>query len=114
MWRRSINVDSSSTISHQSDQYWDGREQGGEKEKKNVKFVDDQQLPSKNSKKSKNRMINSSSGEMESPNKKPHVMNKVFGQHTAGAAKRIVSVQTKSEASLVIIEILLYCYVESM
>ena len=102
MCPRSINVESSGAISHQSDEYWGGCEQEGGKEKKNVKFIDEQQLPSK---KRKNGMISSSIAQMEeSPNKKLEVLTRGSCKHTVAAPKRIVSVRTTSEEALVIIE----------
>jgi len=96
---RSINVESSSAISHQSHEYWVGREQEGGKEKRNVKIIDEQSLPLK---KRKNGMINSSIGQMEeSPNKKLQMLTRGSCQYTVAAPKRIVSVQTTSEEALI-------------
>ena len=70
--------------------------------------MDDQQLTSKKRKinqlqldQFQNGMINSSLD--ESPNKKPQVLSNGSGEQTAIASKRIVSVRTRSEASVVII-----------
>lgn len=97
--RRSINVDSTSTVSHQSAPYRGDREQSRETVEKNVKFMEDQLLPSK---KRKNGMIDSSIEQTEkSPKKKFQLMTKASGQHNVAAAKRILSVQARSEASLI-------------
>lgn len=96
---RSTNVDSSSSISVQSDQYWNVSEQDGGKEEKNVNLMDEQQLPSQ---KRKNGIMNSSVGQMEeSPNKKIQVLTRGSGQHTATAPQRVVSVQTRSEEAMI-------------
>lgn len=106
----SINVNSGRAVSHQSDQSSSCNERGGEKEKKNVKFMDDLQLPSK--KRKINYMqseqiengINSSMDDNscyhgESPNKKLQELSMDFGEKRAAAQKRIVAVRTNSEES---------------
>jgi hypothetical protein len=70
--------------------------------------MDDQQLPSNKRKinqlqldQFQNGMTNSSMD--ESPNKKHQALSNGPGEQTATAPKRIVSVRTRSEASVVII-----------
>jgi len=101
---RSINVDSRSEVSHQSDQYWDFHERDGKEEKNSARFMGSQQFPSK--KRKINYMqseqiengINSSIDDspcdhVESPNKKHQALSK--------GSKRIASVRTRSEASVI-------------
>lgn len=106
---RSVNVDSGRAISHQSDQSSDCHEQGGEKEKKNAKFMNDHQLPSKKRKINYMQSVeiekygnNSSMDDTpvcchgESPTK-----IKGSRQQTVATPKRIASVRTKSAESAI-------------
>jgi hypothetical protein len=98
---------SNGVVASQDDKYWDCHERGWEKEKKNGKFLDDQQLPS--NKRTMNYMesaqienrINSSIDDShcchkKSPNKKHHALSR----GSAAAPKRIVSTRTRSESSV--------------
>lgn len=101
---RSVNIGSSGIVSHQSSD--SHKRAAQEKNEKDTRFMDDQQLTSKKRKinqlqldQFQNGMINSSLD--ESPNKKPQVLSNGSGKQTATAPKRIVSVRTRSEASVV-------------
>lgn len=102
-----MNVDSGEAISHQSDQSSDCHEQGGKKEKKNDKFIDDHQLPSKKRKinyMQSTQIENGNNSSMddtpaccheESPTKKHQSLSK------GSTPKRIASVRTKSAESTI-------------
>lgn len=102
----SVNVDAGDTVSNQSNESSDSHERVGEKDGRDDRFMDDQQLPSNK------RQINhlqldqfqnglSNSSMEESSNKKHQVLSNGSGEQTAAAPKRIVSVRTISEASVI-------------
>jgi hypothetical protein len=108
----SINVDSGRAVFHQSDQSSGCNEQGGEKGKKSVKFMDDQKLPSKKRKinymQSEQIEYGINSSVDESPfcqgesSKKMHQLVPSSGSGekiTAAKPKRIVLARTRSEES---------------
>jgi len=110
---RSIHVHSGGAISYQSDQSSDCHERGGEKEKKNTKFMDDHQLPSKKRKinyMQSAQIENENNSSMddsptccheESPTKKHQALSKGSGQQTVAAPKKIASVRTRSAESAI-------------
>lgn len=101
--RRSHNTDSTTAVSHHPS---DSHEQVGDKDGKNTRFMDDQQRPSHKRKinhlqldQFQNGMINPSME--ESPTKKHQGLSNDSFEHTAPVTKKIVSVRTKSEASVI-------------
>eukprot|EP00253_Pinus_taeda_P025592 PITA_25592 len=109
----SVNVDSGDSVSHQSNESSDSHERVREKDERNTGFMDDQQLTSNRREitslqldQFQNGMLNSSMD--ESPNKKHQALSQGGGEQTVAAPKRVVCMRTTSEASVVIIELLLF------
>lgn len=101
-----VNVDSRDSVSHQSNESSDSDERVRKKDGRNTGFMDDQQLCSNKREinylqldQFQNGRLNSSMD--ESPSKKHQALSHGTSEQTAAAPKRVVSMRTRSEASVI-------------